>query len=215
MQGQGARYFQRLIAELEDAFPNPVQREAALTDLRDRLGNPAHVRILPMEHQQRLDMAMNRAANVRPPRLPSEPVPAPPGYRVLADAEVPELVYTPWRSEGHLVHIRTFGGRPSTYLRMESDMVSATHQGITLRGTMGDPVSHNVPSYALRIRLRDAYGESIQAGQARFDVYQHMQDPNDLIVRPRGDLPLMLHNTEYEVTLSPMNDLPSLHELLE
>ncbi|URX64070.1 hypothetical protein KR767_08505 [Luteibacter anthropi] len=212
---RGIRYFQRLIGELEDAFPNPVQREAALVDLRHRIGNPGYVRTLSMEHQHRLDFAVNHAADVHPPRLPSTPAPAPPGYRVLTDTEIPELAYTPWRSEGHLVQIRTFGGRPSTYLRMESDMVSVTHQGITMRSTTTHPVSLDVPSYSLRIRLREAYDESIQAGQARFDVYRHLQNPDDLIVRPRSDLPLLLHNTEYAVALSPMNDLPSLHELLE
>ena len=213
VQVRAAQRYQQFMRELEDAIPNPADRRATLDDFHRRLTVPNFVSTVPAEHQLRLEFAMRRSVNAYTPRPPSVPAPAPPGYVALADDEVPVLVYTPWRDEGHMVHIRTYGGHLSSYLRMESEALSATSQGIAVRMT-NEAATMQTPMYSLRINLRDAYNTPIQPGQARFDVYRSQTDVNDLIIRPRGDLPLVLNNAEYNVALNPMPDLPSIDQLL-
>ena len=213
VQVRTAQRYQDFMRELEDAIPNPAERHAALMDLHHRVTVQDFVGTVPAEHRLRLEFAMRRAVNSHLPRPPTEPAPAPPGYVALVDQEIPDVVYTPWRDEGHLVHIRTYGGHMSSYLRMESEALSATSQGIAIRAT-NDAATMQTPMYSLRIRLRNAYRKAIQPDQARFDVYRSQTNPNDLIIRPRGDHPLLLNNAEYEVALNPMPDLPSFDQLL-
>lgn len=213
VQVRAAQRYQYFMRELEDAIPNPADRRAALDDYYHRLTLRDFVSTVPAEHQLRLEFAMRRSVNVYPPRPPTQPAPAPPGYVALADDEIPILAYTPWRDEGHMVQIRTYGGHMSSYLRMESEALSPTSQGIAIRAT-NDAATMQTPMYSLRINLRDAYNMSIVPGQARFDVYRSQIDVNDLIIRPRGDLPLLLNNTEYNVALNPMPNLPSFDQLL-
>ena len=112
-----------------------------------------------------------------------------------------------------MVDMRRYGGHMSRDLRMGSEALSATSQGIAVRATR-EAVTTQTPMYSLRIQLRDACNRPIQPGQPRFDVYRSQTDPNGLIIRPRGDLPLLLNNAEYNVALNPMPDMPSIDQLL-
>ena len=97
------------------------------------------------------------------------------------------------------------------YLRMDTQTLSAGNRGVPVRSMPAPPEPGN-RAQSIVINLRNAHARLDDSGQPRFDVYRSDNDPESILLRPRGTQALEFRNEEFITTANPANYFPAIDQ---